>query len=103
MNSDKKFIVAAVVALIIAVVVGTSYYVRQRGEQTAQKEKDAAQKELTKEEILEKLSAPKGAVPKYTGEERRKILEKLSAPEGEDVISDAGKEEILEKLSAPQQ
>ena len=81
MNSDKKFIVAAVVALIIAVVVGTSYYVRQRGEQTAQKEKDAAQKELTKEEILEKLSAPGG----------------------KDTTSDAEKEEILEKLSAPQQ
>lgn len=98
LSDDKKFIIWTIVAVAIAAGFGVFWYLN-REEFPISPGKRAEQEELTKREILERLSAPTDASQR-TSEERKAILERLSAP-GESRYTEAEKKRILDSLRAP--
>ena len=97
----EKPLLAAFVLLVLGAFLVLAFWAwqaQQREEPVLEEER-----ELTKAEILEQLSAPEGAESRYTNEEKKEILDRLSAPEGTGSrYTEEEKEEILQKLSAPE-
>lgn len=96
MEKKRKLLISLSVAIFLLILAWFFIFLTERKGKSPEL---TPKEELTKEEILEKLSAP--GETEMSEKEKEEILKNLSAPKKE-ILSDKKKEEILKLLSAPE-